>query len=298
MIYNDIVGNTNDFFVGVPGSGKTLLAVYDYILPALIAGEQVYSSTWINWNLPNLHFVSADDFRSRIPEFVNCVLFLDEIQRILEPREWDSENGDIRALFQLHRHRHLSIVGTTQDPSLIAKSALIVVDNFIYTEKISHSLFSRLFYGSSSLPLQYHYLNRNQLRSVFNFFDMGQELPILDFSRRKFISPKSLYRYDLDDFKLEYYHYYCPLCASRQLKPISIETDPFQLPIPNCPKHPNQPLQIRESAMYDTDYELPPSDSSEVIWKPFRKVKVERLVESRSSLSPRGKMADPQARRA
>lgn len=301
-----IQGITNDFFVGSPGSGKTLLSIYDYVLPALIRGELVYSSTWINWSGDNLKLFSPDDFRSLIPKFQNCLLFLDEVQRVLEPREWDSENGDIRALFQLHRHRHINIVGTTQDPSLIAKSALIVIDNFIYTEKVNHNFLTRLIYGSSSIPLRYHYLNRQQLRSVFNFFDMGQDIPVLDSPQRSFKKIKSLLRYDLDEMKSEYYHYYCPLCASRHDmidghyekvvypdvgpvdvwvgKPISKSLDPYTLDIPKCPKHPTESLQIRESLMYDTDYEVKSEAQSDIIWKAFKRVKVDKLVESRSSI--------------
>jgi len=283
-----IEGTTNDFFVGAPGSGKTLLAVYDYVLPALLRGELVYSTTWINWNGFNLKYFTADDFQDNISNFQNCLVFFDEVQRVLEPRDWDSESGAIRAFFQLHRHRHVNIIGTTQDISLIAKSALIVVDNFIYTEKVDHSLLSRLLYGSSSIPLCYHYLTRQQLRSVFNFFDMGQDVPVLERPIRSYMRLKSLLRRDLDDLKVELYHYYCSLCASRQSPSISKDVDPFNSPVPFCPKHLNQPLEIRVSAMYDTDFEVQSSSSPDVIWKAYRRVKVDKLVESRSILTPTG----------
>jgi len=92
---------------------------------------------------------------------------------------------------------------------------------------------------------------------------------------------KSLLRRDLDDLKVELYHYYCPLCASRQSPSIPRDVDPFNSPVLFCPKHLSQPLEIRVSAMYDTDFEVQSSSSPDVIWKAYKRVKVDKLVESR-----------------
>ena len=305
-----INGTTNDFFIGLPGSGKTLMAVYDYVLPHLLAGEQVWSDTWLNWSGDNLHYFSADDFRSLSTKLRNCLIFFDEVQRILEPRDWDSEDGNIRAFFQLHRHRHLSIVGTTQDISLVAKSALITVDNFIYTEKTQSSFLSRLLFGKH-IPVSYQVLSLRELKSVLNFFDIGQDTGdnlVNSFQRRSFRFNKHLVRSDLNSFKSELYHFYCPVCASRQnvingsfLTELDLNDKPYKVwsgsPIPKdwsigkiqekkyyCPRHKDIVLDIRPSLMYDTEYELiltPPN----LIWKPYFKEKAERVVPYKGTFS-------------
>jgi len=127
-----IEGNRFKMYLGLPGAGKTLGMVEEEVLPHLLNGEQVYSNFWINWKGDNLHFFTRFD---EILHVTNCVVAIDEIGRFLDPRNWEKETGEIRRWFQLHRHNHIDVFGTTQDISLIAKSALIVVDEFIYCEQ-------------------------------------------------------------------------------------------------------------------------------------------------------------------
>lgn len=73
--------------LGLPGSGKTLSQIEEDILNCLLDGEEVWSNTWINYIGPNLHYYRNEDFEELAPTLRNCVIVMDEIQRVLEPRQ-------------------------------------------------------------------------------------------------------------------------------------------------------------------------------------------------------------------
>jgi len=114
----------------------------------------------------------------------------------------------------------------------------------------------------------------------------------------KWIRKKDLFHYEFNEHKEELLYHYCPLCCQRQ-EPKILKGDSevyatyknkkrLKL-LPNsdrpkfyCPKHKEQELQIFESGMYDTDYEINLPEK-QVVFKPYYKALKE--VPFRGSLS-------------
>lgn len=115
-------------------------------------------------------------------------------------------------------------------------------------------------------------MNYGQLKKMSNGWenmDLQRETDILGRDINKRIAKfkiKELIHYELDNIKEEHYHYYCPKCAGRQNPKIKSGTEIKELPEKNCPKHQDTVMEIRDSTMYDTDYELELADKP-ITWQ-------------------------------
>lgn len=262
-----IEGSTFSIRLGLPGSGKSLGLVEEDLLPHLLAGEEVWCNFWINWKgiwtideehpegyyYQNLHFFTTDEFEELVPKLRNCVLVMDEIGQVLEPRAWEQESGNIRRFFQLHRHHHVDIYGTTQDISLVAKSAWIVVDEWIMCYKLPKNPLEKLIefiLKNDKIKIGYQAMTYQEIKKMSygweNSIDneeskLGGEIRI-----KKYDKIKLIHR-ELNENKVELKHYFCEKCAGRQEK-----TDNLK-----CIKHKDENLIEIESGMYDSDYDLP-----------------------------------------
>lgn len=291
-----IRGETFEMRLGLPGKGKTLLLTEFVVLPALIQGLDVYVNYWVNWIGPNLHlFQDFDD----ILDVRNCIVVFDEIGTILEPRAWDSEDSGVRKFFQQHRKRHIDIYGTTQHISLIAKTALIQTDTFLMCSKSFDSDFWAWF---PWLVLHQQEMTLKEVKQEDS--DFVPRFPYDEFEpvgmqSTAWLSKNRLLHNELNEFKIELFHHYCPLCCQRQ-DPIILNEDVENYVnfldkkrikwtakkdriLFNCLKHKDTVLEIRQSAMYDTDYEINLPEK-EVVFKPYYKALKE--VPFRGSLSP------------
>ena len=261
--------------LGLPGSGKTLDQTEVDVLPHLIAGEQVYSCYWINWNGDNLHYFSEFE---EVENLRNAIVVFDEIGQILPARQWAEEGLRVQMFFQLHRHRHIDIIGNTQDVSLVAKTVGIVANKWLYCEKknnkatdlILNKVFDYPIVMMSKTPLSYQALKKMangwELEGVMkNQANTGIEKVLNKFTKQKFYPVKKILHKDLDKYKIELVHKYCPKCAMRQgseipkddtLNICNFSKGIYTLKKPEfCPKHTNQALSVRLSGMYDTDHE-------------------------------------------
>lgn len=257
-----IDGSICSIRIGLPGSGKSLGMNEEDALPHLLAGEEVWSNYWINWKGDNLHYYTNDEFDELAPTLRNCVLLMDEIGQVLEPRAWEQESGNIRRFFQLHRHHHVDIYGTTQDISLVAKTALIVVDEWILCDKVDHGAFInwilKNIFRKELVSIEYKNVSFAQLKKLSNGWEFNENaLEDMELDRYlKHYSREKLLHRELDDKKVELKYRYCKKCAGRQGEKIDYEDKVNYLVPSYCPKHKDELLEIRESGMYDTDYDI------------------------------------------
>lgn len=280
-----ISGEAFNLNLGLPGSGKTISMVEERIIPALLQGVDVWVNFWINWSGSNIHFFK--EF-SEVAYVRNCIVVFDEIQRIIDPRHWEGEDSAVRDFFSLHRHRHVDIESATQHLSLCAKTALIEVDRFLMHHKfldgwLLHGIW-RNFPWLCINEVEMSLRDVKLLDSEFIVHDDAEGFSPSD-SNRHFYSKKKLLHQELNGEKVEFIHMFCPACNQRQGRTIpTLETYDFALQdernnyikrddvdLGFCPKHKKVPLVLRESGMYDSDYELPISEKH-VIFKPFAKV--------------------------
>lgn len=296
-------GEVFDMYLGLPGAGKSLVINETVVLPALLSGEQVFSTYWVNWNKSNFSVFKEVD---EADTFRNCLCVFDELGDVMNPREWEKETSSSRRFFMLHRHRYVDIVGNTQHISLIAKSARIQVDRFFMCEKSGLTRFFGFFGGLFPyLVINLHHMTLSdiQLLDMANYRDSDyvDEKPFKSLSvETVYFNIKRLYHPELDQFKQEYVHYYCPLCCHRQGIPIpKDETGAFafrhksglwlQRPdtegkVGFCEKHTGQFLEIRPTAMYDSHYEPDVADVK-ISFVPMTEISVKKRIPYRGSLS-------------
>jgi len=255
--------------LGLPGSGKTLdQTIYD-VLPHLLAGEQVYSTYWINWNKDNIHYFQEFE---EIENIRNAVIVFDEIGQVLPARQWEQEGLRVQLFFQLHRHRHIDIIGNTQDVSLVAKTVGIVANRWYLIENNNNRLidFALSFFGDRFVVYNRYELSWQQLKKMANGWEIDGIAPHSskdDIKISKWHTHNSLLFSHLNDYKIELVHTYCPKCKMRQGEQILKENtldlcdynkkkDIYTLKKPIfCPKHTDTMLEVRKSGIYDTDYE-------------------------------------------
>jgi len=263
-----IEGAICEIRLGLPGSGKSLDQTYAAVLPHLLNDEEVYCCYWLNWNKPNFHYFHPGDFDA-IKHERNCVVVFDELAQTFEPRDWEGESGEVRAWFQLHRHNHVDIYANTQDVSLVAKTVGIIADQWIRCSKIEYgwlwALIRKWLGFNNKITILKEYLTFQQLKKMANGWEIGEDVA-LDIDKEKIKrSIPDILCHDLDDYKIELVHKYCPKCAARQGSQILkedtekicewIDKQGWQLKIKEfCPKHKDTELEIRESGLYDTDY--------------------------------------------
>lgn len=272
--------------LGKTGSGKTLDQTIQEVIPRLINGEEVYSCYWLNWKGSNFHYFVADDFEA-IESVRNATIVFDEVAQSFDPREWEKESSGVRRFFQLHRKRHNDIIANTQDISLVAKTIGILAHEWILIEKVEETWIDKLierFTGKKVIvKLDKSIMSYQRLKKLAVGFEIGEteiergEIAIENINYKEW----DIVRPDLDEYKEELVHRYCPQCRQRQGRQIKAEDTEKEcrrgekgedewvlINKEYCPKHKEQELIIRKSGMYDTDYE-PERKGKEVIWKPF-----------------------------
>lgn len=284
--------------LGKPGCGKSLDQTLSDVLPHLLAGEEVYACYWINWNLPNFHYFepSYEGWKS-IKDITNCVHVYDEVMLVMDSRKHATEGDDWRYYWALHRHKHQDIFANSQDVSQVAKTIGIVVDDWELLVKERPSLFWRFMYwvaGTTDHVRMLKYtLSWQRLKKLAATTELGEDDELdEDKFQRIVYTPLDIIRYDLDEYKVELIHSFCPKCAMRQgdqilkedtdniatydrkLRKWTWNCDDDQVPV--CEKH-RITLQLRDSGMYDTDY-IPPTPQVETITKTFKKTLVEKLI--------------------
>lgn len=204
--------------LGKTGSGKSLLCTEFWTLPALIDGEEVYTCLWINWKLPNWHFFKPRDFNA-IKNLRNCVIIFDEYRQSFDPRNYAGESEEVRAFFELHRHRHNDIRGNTQDVSLVAKTIGIQAHEWSQVERLDNTWFENLLdwiRNETNIRIRQDYLTFQELKKMANGWELGEDVAInADWEIHKF-DTNYLIHHELDDFKQELIHSYCPKCKMRQ----------------------------------------------------------------------------------
>jgi len=277
--------------LGLPGEGKSLAQTEDDVIPLLIEGLDVYCTYWINWNQPNLHLFTEFE---EVKYVRNCVVVFDEIGSILDPRNWEAEDSGVRTFFQQHRHRAVDIIANTQHLSLIAKSALIEVKNFIMCTRtwqgwLLHSLWPNFPW----VVIKQEFLNLQDLKRLDNQTystekpenESTENLYTVSNHTTEWYKKKNLYHRELDEFKLELVHTFCRKCKCRQGQTIpkektydyaffDVDADTYtakdEINLGFCPKHKDEKLIIVESSMYDTRYEVLPV-AKKVVFRPFYK---------------------------
>jgi len=282
--------------IGKPGCGKTLDQTEQDVLPALLDGEEVYCSYWLNWALPNYHYFppSFEGWES-VSKVRNALFVFDEIAQIADPRDFQQETKAFRAWVQLHRHMHNGIVGNTQDVSLVAKTFGIVADEWQYLEKPNLTWFHLFFYdlfGLHRIRFHKYAMTWQRLKKLANTAELDEDIDMTDdkFSNVTY-DPKTILHEELDDYKVELVHSYCPKCAYRQ-GPQILKEDTEKYAeydekykewywkdgiLAYCDKHTDVPLILKKTGIYDTDY-MPDLSRSDIVEKSFRRTLVEKLV--------------------
>jgi len=161
-----------NLWTGTTGTGKTAQAVEK--LKPLIERDNL--RVWSNVKLrPNRKDARikyyeelediADECRGTKEDPV--ILFIDEQSTPLDPYDWERTPKKVKKLFQQHRKRHISIFATAQHSSLVAKSARIVVDNWVDCEILTptEGKFGTrgIGYYLPLLIFSYQYMNRRDL---------------------------------------------------------------------------------------------------------------------------------------
>ena len=235
-------GSKFKLITGLPGSGKSLMMA-TFVYPYLIAGYQVYSNLWLNWKnfdvlgewdseKNNLHYYQEIE---DIVDVRNCIVICDEIAEPLDPRNWENESGAIRRFFQQHRHHHVDVYGTTQNITLVAKSARIVIDEWTDCFRILRIIPGVIIFRERSID-RTQMLKEEPEPKDNGFFSWLSEL-------RFFLKSKLLFT-KWNKYKLELEHKFCEKCHDRH---------EFNLNI--CPKC-KQALVVKPTGIYDSCYDI------------------------------------------
>lgn len=298
-----IKGNKCVIRLGKPGCGKSLDQTETDVLEHLLAGENVYCCYWINWKgyqnkkgewIQNFHyFPPTRKGWDSIKDKRNCVVVFDELAQVFDPRDWAEEGSEVRRWFQLHRHFHVDIYANTQDVSLVAKSVGIIADEWQLIENVGYGrLIDAILdaFGVRLIRIRKEYLTWQQLKKMAAGWELGEDVAIDGDWKFKRYSIKKILHRELNENKEELYHWYCEKCCSRQGNKIDKTTSLgtlAQLDPIMCEKHHDEPLVVKETGLYDTDY-TPETDEEEVEFKAFiDSPKGWRKIEYKGLLSPR-----------
>jgi len=293
-------GEMFDLYLGSVGQGKTLVINEDYTLPALIDRQEVFCSYWVNWNRPNYHYWREPE---EFTELKNCLLVIDELGDIIDKWSWDILDASIKKFFMYHRHRLVDIVGNTQDYGDVAVQPRRHITRYFMTEKHFSNKFIQKFWKSFPwVVIKTYEMTKNDVMLLDKPIITNDNNETVDTFKsidklRTFYSIKKLYHFELDKFKKEFIHFYCPDCGCRHNEDIpKDETGQFAIRdkktnlfipredynFPYCPKHIDTKLTIRTSTMYDSHY-LPKNKSKQVVVKLFSKA--EKLVPYKGNIS-------------
>lgn len=287
--------------LGATGSGKTLDQTEQDVLPALLAGEEVWCSYWVNWAGSNLHYFPPADFDA-INNVRNATIVFDEIRQSFDPRSWESESNEVRAFFELHRKRHNDIIFNTQDVSLVAKTVGIQAHEWSRIERVRDGLLIRIFYnlmGWQGITVRKDFLTFAELKKMANGWELGEDVALDAEWKLTHYRAQNLIHRELNDFKIELFHRYCPKCQARQgeqilkkdtTKVVRFDNKKGKIRLINkefCPKHKDIELEVKESGIYDTDFE-PEVIEKEIEWVPMIDCpKGDRKIRYNGSLSQR-----------
>jgi hypothetical protein len=299
-----IKGNRCVIRLGKPGCGKSLDQTETDVLEHLWAGEDVYCCYWINWKgyknskgewTQNFHyFPPTKKGWDSIKDKRNCVVVFDELAQVFDPRDWAEEGSEVRRWFQLHRHFHVDIYANTQDVSLVAKSVGIIADEWQLIENVGYGLVIDWILdalGVQIIRIRKEFLTWQQLKKMASGWELGEDVAIDGNWKHKRYPIKKIIHNELNEYKEELYHYYCQKCCSRQGEKIKDKTMTLgslaSLGTKYCEKHKEEPLIIKETGLYDTDY-TPEMDEEEIEFKAFvDSPKGWRKIEYKGLLSPK-----------
>jgi len=274
--------------LGLTGSGKTLDQTEGPVLDAILRGEDVWCSYWLNLDLPNIHYFK--DFEE-IRALKNAVVVFDEVTDFFDPRAWMDEGSEVRRWFRLHRHRHLDIYCNTQDISLVAKTIGILAHEWLYCKPAEYGpAFTAVinFLIGHRIRIKIAEMTYQELKKMAVGFDIGEQIEAEGGYRTTSHRPENLEHRELDDYKIELIHRYCNKCGGRQGEMIrKKETEVWATKKEDkkgreigwelkneeyCPKHKEEKLELKYSGIYDTDYD-PPVEEKEVEFRPFVPIK-------------------------
>lgn len=276
-IWQELKEETGDNIIsgrlGKTGACKTLRQNEEEVIPMLLDGLEVYCCYFLNYELPNLHYFHPRDF-DKVKNLRNSVIVFDEIRRSFDPRGWQMESEELRGFVELHRHRHNDIIFNTQDISLVAKTFGIQTHYWEYLEKIERGKILGMWdkiTENEKIRTNISYLSFQQLKKLANGWELGEDVVMETKGEIKKYEIKEILHRELNEIKIELIHRYCPKCKSRQGEQIlRKDTEKEAEKIGEfewiskkrgimCPKHKETELIIRESAMFDTDYEPEPN---------------------------------------
>ena len=143
---------TNKFvikaYLGLTGSGKTLSAVQNEVIPALEMGRDVWVNIWLNYKHPNLHYFEEWE---DLHDVKNSLIFVDEVGDLLDPYNWADYSKLDKNVIRYHRKRFNDLIITSQDISQISKSIRIFIHIWVLCQNGSNFLtdfFYKLFFRS------------------------------------------------------------------------------------------------------------------------------------------------------
>lgn len=245
-------------YLGLPRNGKTLWIIENEILPLLRKGEEVWSSTWINWNGNNIHYF---DDAEQVLKVRNATVFFDEIAHYIDPRAYEQESLEIRKWLQLHGHYRNNLIFDTQDISLVAKSVRILVSRWFVMEKLFiHNYFGCIAVCRTETTLRNVNMREKGLFVGATYDDDGEiirEDGDKEISRWLITTPQKLRHMELKKYKLKKECYFCPECGSNYLESHA------------CPRHGNILVPV-PAPMYDTYIDPPIPEKPDIVWIPFK----------------------------
>lgn len=204
--------------LGKTGSGKSLICTEEWTIPALIDGEEVWTCLWINWKGHNWHFFRPRDFNA-IKDVRNAVVIFDEYRQSFDPRRYQDETEEVRAFFELHRHRHNDIRGNTQSANLVALTIAQQAHEWSQVERLEPSFLTTLLdrlMGKEYIRIRQDFLTYGELKKMSNGWELGEDVAIdAEWIVKKYDVIKLIHR-ELNDKKQELIHAYCPKCKMRQ----------------------------------------------------------------------------------
>lgn len=147
-------GYTLKVYLGLTGSGKTLSAIENEVVPALKSGRKVYSNMWLNYTGSNLvYFTDWSELRG----VKNSLIFVDEVGYVLDPYKYlDYEDAD-KDIIRFHRKRFNDIIFTSQDISQVAKTIRVNIHLWVLCQSVKSfflSIIYNLFYKSSVIQVR------------------------------------------------------------------------------------------------------------------------------------------------
>lgn len=275
-------GTNCKIVLGLPGSGKSLYQIMEDILPRILNNEEIWSNTWLNIKSDKIHYFWKFE---EVENLRNTTIFIDELGQFLPARDWVNEGLRVQMWFQLHRHRHLDIVANTQHVSLVAKTVGIVANSWEYLVKGGNVIMNFLHWlrGNENVAFDIYNLSWQKLKKIEAGMEIGDfsddQLAGLHSTKRYFI--EDIVRTDLDDLKIETIKKYCPECCIRTDEMIPKEKNEeiadydenkgiWKLKEKeHCVKCGTE-LILKESGVYDTDYEPEYDDQdNKIFWQPM-----------------------------